>query len=92
MTFLSYSLPKGAPQRLVWFAECDKCRKATLGPFGNTPNQQQQMRQAVVDAGWRYQGEHPMDTCPSCLAAEQAAVSTETALEGVENVTEPAHA
>lgn len=66
MTFLSYELPEGAPQRLVWFAECDVCRKSVLGPIGNTPKINQ--RAIAEDAGWRYQGKHPMDTCPSCLA------------------------
>lgn len=69
MTFLSYKLPKGAPQQQVWFAECDKCR-ATVGPFGNTPNQQVLMKGEIIAAGWRYQGDHPMDTCPGCLANE----------------------
>lgn len=68
MTFLSYKLPDGAPQKLVWFAECDVCRATHLGPFPNAPKVEQ--RAAAESAGWRYQREHPMDTCPGCLAAE----------------------
>jgi hypothetical protein len=68
MTFLSYSLPMSAPQRMVWFAECDVCRVAHLGPFPNAPKVDQ--RAVAEGAGWRYQREHPMDTCPGCLARQ----------------------
>lgn len=72
MTFLSYRLPKGAPQKLVWFAQCDKCLDSFKGPFGNSGRQQKQMKEDITQAGWRYQFEHPMDTCPACLAIEVA--------------------
>ncbi|MDL5351093.1 hypothetical protein [Microbacterium sp. zg-YB36] len=72
MTFHAYRLPKGAPQKQVWFAVCDACHKATKGPFGNTSDHQAQMKDEIIDAGWRYQREYPMDTCPACLAAESA--------------------
>jgi len=68
MTFLSYKLPEGAPQRMVWFAECDVCRSKHLGPFPNAPKVDQ--REIAETAGWRYQNEHPMDTCASCLDKE----------------------
>ncbi len=66
MTFLAYKLPKGAPQKQVWFVECDVCRAKFLGPFPNAPKPDQ--RATVEGAGWRYQMPHPMDTCPSCLS------------------------
>lgn len=70
MTFHSYALPKGAPQKQVWYATCDVCHEAFSGPYGNSGNQQANMKLDIEDKGWRYQREHPMDTCPSCLAAD----------------------
>ena len=76
MTFLSYKLPDGAPQRMVWFAECDVCRTEHLGPFV-IPS-----KLDVVAAGWRYQGEHPMDTCGGCLDEKSQTPSTPEQPEG----------
>ena len=70
MTFLSYKLPEGAPQRMVWFAQCDVCRAKHLGPFPNAPKVDQ--REVVEIAGWQYQREHPMDTCIDCLDRKAA--------------------
>jgi hypothetical protein len=64
MTFHAYALPKGAPQKQVWFAVCDVCHKTHIGPLPNAPRFDQQT--VAESAGWRYQREHPMDTCPNC--------------------------
>jgi hypothetical protein len=67
MTFESYTLPKGAPQRVVWFAICDVCHEIYSGPYGETLYPQSIIRADIEQKGWRYQYEHPRDTCPQCL-------------------------
>lgn len=66
MTFLSYKLPKGAPFEFVWFPTCDRCG-LTLDPVPHVDGRHGRMRAAVEAAGWRYQREHPLDTCAACL-------------------------
>ena len=71
MTFDAYELPSAAPQRLAWFATCDKCKSTTLGPFGNSPNQREGFKKCLEDAGWLYgtRGMAPCDLCPKCREA-----------------------
>ncbi|MGG7510933.1 hypothetical protein [Plantibacter sp. YIM 135249] len=70
MTLMSFALPEDAPQKLVWFAQCDVCQKTTAGPLGNTMNQKTGLEAAIAKLGWRYQSTAPLDTCPACLAKE----------------------
>lgn len=71
MTLMSFTLPEDAPQKLVWFAQCDVCKTTTAGPFGNTVNQKVGVGVAMRSAGWRYQSTTPLDTCPACLTKKE---------------------
>lgn len=70
MTFLSYKLPKGAPFEFIWFPTCDRCG-ALLDPVPHVIDRQARMKAMAQAAGWRYQREHPLDTCASCLVLER---------------------
>lgn len=66
MTILSYELPKGAPRRFIWFAQCDVCHQ-----FDHRPQVLASVaRSLIVVSGWRSGISHPMDTCPVCLEKE----------------------
>ena len=62
MTYLSYQLPKGAPVRIVWFAQCDVC----MGFLPNPTKETTTLRVQANRAGWHYASHQPCDTCPEC--------------------------
>ncbi|MCW2287009.1 hypothetical protein EDF60_1660 [Leucobacter luti] len=64
---LSQLLVNEYPRRLIWWMECDVCRKTRSAPAWS---QDDLPLSKFRDAGWRCRMEHPMDTCPDCLRKE----------------------